>query len=548
MVMMRGAWYRGQGWAFLLVAIAGGWLIAQGSLPLVVGVSTAVVLSLLLLAIFIQPLLGLALALLAGPFGALEDILLIQNIGRPLPLDSGQLLLLLTLTAWAGRGLARKRVHIPALFLPLPLLAFIFVMSLTLLDAPSLPLGVRELLKWVEMVLIIWLAVDLVTEEVRSEKLEVRSEKPPTSHFSLFAFYSRTTKAVTTSRAWWLLSGILLAGLVQAVVGIWQFAPRGHGPEHFLVLGQFYRAYGTFEQPNPFGGYMALTGLLALGGVLGLVTWGWQRWRAGESVWPQSWGAWLGSGLILLTAVACSLALVMSWSRGAWLGFTAGLVVLVLMWPRKLWQGMAVTAVVSVLLLGAWQADLIPPTVTSRLTSFVGDFQVGDVRGVDINDTNYSVLERLAFWQTAVRMAEAEPWLGVGFGNYTAVYDKYALINWTTPLGHAHNYYLNQLAETGFIGLLAYLLLWLIILWHNVQLGQRLPWPTRGLALGLLAAWMALAVHQLVDKLYVNNIYIQIGAMLALQQLLAIYAAPPFPQMEIKKEGNHSPPQDLTGF
>ncbi len=520
MGMVQGAWYsRGQAAFLLLVAVAGGGLIAWGSLPLVVGVSTAVVFSLLLLAIFIQPLFGLALALLAGPFGALEDILLIQNIGRPLPLDSGQLLLLLTVAAWAGRSLARKRVHIPALFLPLPLLAFIFVMSLTLLDAPSMPLGVRELLKWVEMVLIIWLAVDLVTEG-RGKKEEGRSAKSTTSHFSLLTSHSPKT--------WWLLGGILLAGLVQAVVGIWQFAPRGHGPEHFLVLGRFYRAYGTFEQPNPFGGYMALTGLLALGGVLGLLMWGWEKWRAGEG-WSLSLkgDAMWGSGLILLTAVACTLALVMSWSRGAWLGFAAGLAVLVLMWPRKLWQGVAITAVVSVLLLGAWQADLLPVSFTSRLTSFVADFQLGDVRGVDINDTNYSVLERLAFWQTAVRMAETEPWLGVGLGNYTAVYDKYALINWTTSLGHAHNYYLNQLAETGFIGLLAYLLLWLIILWHNVQLGQRLPWPTRGLALGLLAAWVALAVHQLVDKLYVNNIYIQIGAMLALQQLLAVYAAPP---------------------
>jgi putative inorganic carbon (hco3(-)) transporter len=224
--------------------------------------------------------------------------------------------------------------------------------------------------------------------------------------------------------------------------------------------------------------------------------------------------------------VVCTLALIMSWSRGAWLGFAAGVVVLIFFWPRQRWQGVLVTAVVGVLVLGLWQANLLPPAITNRLTSFAGDFQLGDVRGVPINDTNYAVLERLAFWQTAIRMAEAEPWLGVGLGNYTAVYDKYALINWTTSLGHAHNYYLNQLAETGFFGLLAYLLLWLTILWHNVRLGQQLTWPNRGLLIGLLAAWAALAVHQLVDKLYVNNIYVQIGAMLALQQLVASQRTP----------------------
>jgi hypothetical protein len=42
------------------------------------------------------------------------------------------------------------------------------------------------------------------------------------------------------------------------------------------------------------------------------------------------------------------------------------------------------------------------------------------------------------------------------------------------------------------------------------------------LALGLLAAWVGLSVHHLVDKLYVNNIYIHLGLMLALLHLLRL--------------------------
>jgi hypothetical protein len=49
-----------------------------------------------------------------------------------------------------------------------------------------------------------------------------------------------------------------------------------------------------------------------------------------------------------------------------------------------------------------------------------------------------------------------------------------------------------------------------------------LDWHKRGLALGLLAAWTALSVHHLFDKLYVNNLYIFFGAMLGLQQVLAM--------------------------
>jgi putative inorganic carbon (hco3(-)) transporter len=64
------------------------------------------------------------------------------------------------------------------------------------------------------------------------------------------------------------------------------------------------------------------------------------------------------------------------------------------------------------------------------------------------------------------------------------------------------------------------LLLWTAVFWQTVRLLKRLEWPQRGIALGLLATWTALTVHHLVDKLYVNNIYIHLGVMLALLQLL----------------------------
>ena len=172
------------------------------------------------------------------------------------------------------------------------------------------------------------------------------------------------------------------------------------------------------------------------------------------------------------------------------------------------------------LLLTGLQFNLIPASITNRVTSFSQDLQFGDVRGVDINDANYAVLERLAHWQAALGMAGDNVWLGVGFGNYEPAYADYALINWPAPLGHAHNYYLNLLAETGIIGLAAYLFLWTAVFWQTIRLLKRLDWPRRGIALGLLAAWTDLSIHHLVDKLYVNNIYIHLGVMLALLQLL----------------------------
>jgi O-antigen ligase len=221
----------------------------------------------------------------------------------------------------------------------------------------------------------------------------------------------------------------------------------------------------------------------------------------------------------LVTAVSL-LGVIASWSRGAWLSLGVAAAVLVLFWPRKLWQGALLLLLGGGLLLGGSQVGLVPASVSERITSFSEDLRFGDVRGEDITDENYAVLERLARWQAALAMAEDHPWLGIGFGNYEPAYADYALINWPYPLGHAHNYYLNLLAETGIIGLLAYFLLWTAVFWQTIRVIRQTDGWRRGVALGLLGVWVALTTHHLVDKLYVNNIYIQLGVLFGLLQLL----------------------------
>lgn len=116
-------------------------------------------------------------------------------------------------------------------------------------------------------------------------------------------------------------------------------------------------------------------------------------------------------------------------------------------------------------------------------------------------------------------MANDHPLVGVGFGGYEAAYPAYALMNWSMALGHAHNYYLNVLAETGIVGLAAYVGMWLAYLMLTLR-ALRLADPERGIALGLLGVWVHLAVHSLFDKLFVNNLFLHIGAMLGLITVL----------------------------
>ncbi len=471
-----------------------GWLALAGAAGLGLAILPLPAAGLLLagttimLAVLIEPLIGLALTLLAGPFGALENVILGGT-----SIDSGQLLLVLTLAAWLARGVARREIRLPRVerALAIPLGLFVGVGVISLCGAPSLTLGVKEVLKWMQVGLVAWFAAD--TPQPRD---------------------STQTAAAVRTRLKLVTAAVLLAGSCQALIGIWQFGLRGHGPEHFEILGRFFRAYGTFEQPNPFAGYLGLTLPIAVGiGIGGLgSTWG---KKAGiRSQTPRSLIA------ALIIAAILSAALLMSWSRGGWLGAAGGLTAMAFFWPRKRWMGALLVLMLAAAILGALQSGLLPDQFAARLVGFASDIQVQDARGMDITPTNYAVLERTAHWQAALSMADEFPWLGVGFGNYEAAYSDYALLNWPYALGHAHNYYLNLLAEAGVAGLAAYLLLWATIIWQTARVIRFASYPLRGLALGLMGAWVHLSVHHLVDKLYVNNIYLHLGALIGILILL----------------------------
>lgn len=423
-----------------------------------------------------EPALGMGLAIILGPAKAL------LAVARPeWPSDLGQIFFALAVAGWLARGLARRRILVPHIGLLAPLGLYLFAGLLSLLPAVSLEEGLKESLKWAELALGM---VVLVSEAGRG-------------------------------RARWIIAAILLAGLAQAAIGLWQFQFRGTGPEHFRILGNHYRAYGTFEQPNPYGGFLGLVWPIAAGIGYGLLS---QR-RRGKSAWVigtldfRSWILVLGCFLI---AALCLAALYVSFSRGAWLGAAAAVLVMAVFLPRRLSAGIALVGAALALGWGLAWAGLLPASLTARLADAADFTTVADVRGVNINDANFAIVERLAHWQAAAGMARAAPWLGVGLGNYAAAYPAFRLLNWPNALGHAHMIYLNVLAETGVLGLITYVILWGAIIGLTMRVTSRADGASRGLALGLLGTWAHLSAHHIVDNLYVNNIHLLLAALFAL--------------------------------
>jgi O-antigen ligase len=108
------------------------------------------------------------------------------------------------------------------------------------------------------------------------------------------------------------------------------------------------------------------------------------------------------------------------------------------------------------------------------------------------------------------------PWLGVGFGNYEAMYPAYAIGIWRDPLGHAHNYYINVAAEAGLVGLAAYLAVIAAALVQTGRSARRASGLARAVCIGALGLMAHLCVHNLVDNLYVHGMNMLVGMVLGM--------------------------------
>jgi O-antigen ligase len=469
-------------------------------LPLPALLISAIVLT-ILIGTLIEPGIGLIAALIAGPWAAW------MNTYYPglLPIDAGQILIASTLGAWLLRGLRHRAFTLPRSPILIPLILFAGWAAASMLWAPDLSFGLPEVLKWIEVILIMLFTIDLVQRRGLN----------------------------------WVLIAIMFTGLLQALIGIYEARVRGTGPLSFQLSAGVYRAYGTFEQPNPFAGFIGLVLPIAVA----LTTWyvvrgAWQLLR--RNTYHSSPPLRYATGAIVVTRHSSHLthysllvsysiisliliaALYLSFSRGAWLAAVAAIGAMIAFAPRRWWIGLGLVAASIGLLIGLSNSGLLPEAINQRLADAGELFQFHDVRGVLINDVNYALIERQAHWQAALNMLSDQPWTGVGFSNYQVVYDQYHLMNWPMALGHAHNIYLNVAAELGLTGLAAYLILWLSIFMVTFKTIRRASGLDRVLAIGLIGAWVYLSVHMLVDNLYVNNTHLIIGTLFGL--LAAVYS------------------------
>jgi O-antigen ligase len=219
----------------------------------------------------------------------------------------------------------------------------------------------------------------------------------------------------------------------------------------------------------------------------------------------------LGSWLLLLVLL---LALATSLSRGAWVGAACGAagMALALGSRARRWALAALGLGAVALALGG--TGLLPEVLAGRVTSITRYLAIFDAGAVVITPQNFAVVERMAQMQAGWNMFLAHPLTGVGPGNYTPAYPSFAVGPWYASRGHAHNYYIHMLAETGVIGALAYLALLAGIIRQAIAtLRADNGTIRRSAAIGCCGIIAAVAGHDLFENLHVLSMGIQLAAI-----------------------------------
>lgn len=183
-----------------------------------------------------------------------------------------------------------------------------------------------------------------------------------------------------------------------------------------------------------------------------------------------------GSKMVIsLVFLVFLAALVLSYSRAAWLSLIVGLGVYMTLRVRL--RPIYYASGVLGLLLCAFifQGQIERTLKGTEAVSNDGDV-ANHVTSVTNVSTDASNLERINRWVCAIRMFEEKPILGFGPGTYQFEYAQFQTAEYTTRIstksgdkGNAHSEYLMALSETGLPGFLSFL----ILVIYTVYLGIR---------------------------------------------------------------------------
>jgi putative inorganic carbon (HCO3(-)) transporter len=300
---------------------------------------------------------------------------------------------------------------------------------------------------------------------------------------------------------------LFITTFVVTLFGLYQFAGdmlglpatlTGLRPQYTKAIFGFPRIQSTALEPLYFANFLLLPLSLLFAGLVSRTS----RLRP-----------WWLVGLLLIGG----LNLVLTVSRGGYLGIAVAFLLISILYLRKVFNFKFLMPVAGIFLVMLF---LVP-----RLLG-VGDiFNLNTgtfVSHVTNAFSGAAYIERMSTFEVAQQAWRDQPWFGVGPGGYGPYAAANANVEPKEGWQIVNNEFLELLAETGVFGLLAFLAILLILVVRSIKAIARAqdPW-LRAIMVGLLATILAIVTqYQTFSVLYIMHIWFTFGLAIAVQNLI----------------------------
>jgi len=374
------------------------------------------------------------------------------NLGDNIDLVTTRILVPIVFLLWLLEGLARRNIWIVNRAESWLILSFLFLSLFSLWGGLDPEKGVRKTLYLFSIFPIFLVAADLAREEKFRKRI-------------FRAIWASGTLAAILAIGQFILPFVwgldktlkIWKNLVEFFLGSSFGKLVAENPSWLVnVSGETWmRAFGFFPDPHTFSFFASLCFFIGLG----------------YFAWERNWKWKIMAGA---AAVLIFLAIIFSFSRGAYFGALAGSLFFLAIFLVRLGNAGKMAIIGAVLIFLA--AVFFQGTIQSRLASAF-NFKEG------------SNAERIKNWRQAVEIIKNYPLTGIGLGNY-ASYINPALGERSSV--YAHNLFLDIAAETGILNGIIFLVLILVTIWRNIS-------TKNILGLGIASSLVYFLVHGIFD-------------------------------------------------
>ncbi len=302
-------------------------------------------------------------------------------------------------------------------------------------------------------------------------------------YFTFVGFYYVVRYFVSSERrlllsiSYFTLSGIFVCGfgILQFLTGKYQTTTWTDTSLFTDIAG---RIYSTFQNPNVFGEYLLF--LIPLSLAMFLIS----KDKLHKTIY----------GICCACAALC---MILTYSRGCWLGLIAGMGLFIVLLYKK--------ALIPIGMLAPFSVFLLPQSILNRFMS------IGNL-------ADSSTAYRVYIWRGTVKMLRKFWPIGAGIGTHSfeVAYAPFALPAITAP--HSHSLYFHLMTEAGIFSLLTFVVLMYIIL-RQLFLIYKHPKnrEMQVLSIALVSGFVSFLIQGFFDNTFYNyRMYMLFFALVSL--------------------------------